>query len=99
MRLQYLALSLFAASRVTAAAVPVDLPAATGKRDVPYGCTQDYVGNTYGCGSVFPGQNYCQQVGVAGDYPCLLSIVNHVTEMSAVQLRGSHFGKVLYRVQ
>ncbi|KAK1566353.1 uncharacterized protein LY79DRAFT_528937, partial [Colletotrichum navitas] len=29
----------------------------------------DYIGNTYGCGSVFPGQNYCQQVGVAGDCP------------------------------
>ncbi|WDK10875.1 hypothetical protein CGRA01v4_02154 [Colletotrichum graminicola] len=72
MRFQYLAISVFAASTVTAAAVPVDATAATEKRDVPCGCTQDYIGNTWGCSSVFPGQNHCQQVGVAGDYPrCL----------------------------
>ncbi|KAK6215752.1 hypothetical protein QIS74_08771 [Colletotrichum tabaci] len=76
MRFQSLALSLFAASAVTAAIVPQEAVAAAAaaveERDVPCGCLPDYVGNSYGCNSPFPGQNYCQLRGVAGDYPrCL----------------------------
>ncbi|KZL74207.1 hypothetical protein CT0861_01812 [Colletotrichum tofieldiae] len=113
MRFQYLALSLFAASTVTAAAVPLDVAAAVEERDVPCGCLPDYIGNSYGCGSFFPGQNYCQQMGVAGDYPvcCYFItwhfpspgghsiIANYIEEVSAVQLERPYRGQMLHCVQ
>ncbi|TQN64584.1 N-acetylgalactosamine-6-sulfatase [Colletotrichum shisoi] len=72
MRFQSLTPSLFAASAVTAAIVPQEAVAASAaaveERDVPCGCLPDYVGNSYGCNGPFPGQNYCQLRGVAGDY-------------------------------